>query len=258
MKSLLLPGETDKKTASIILIGQVIIFLIFWNFFTSEIVPKPHEVIQSFYTLWMNGLGTQLASSFLLSLEAILLAAAISLLLNLAALAPIAAPFKIALTKGRFLGLIGFSFLFIVVFGLNGHNLKLGLLTFGTTVFLGTSINAIFDSVTKAEYDYARTLKLKDWRMIYEIIILGKSAEILDAVRQNFAICWTLLTAVEQLVRSDGGIGILLVDSNKYFKLADVFALQLSIVTMGLTTDFSFKKLIGVICPYSRIAVERK
>jgi NitT/TauT family transport system permease protein len=75
----------------------------------------------------------------------------------------------------------------------------------------------------------------------------------LDLVRQNAAVGWTMLAMVEGITRSDGGIGAMLLNSNKYFNLGDVFAIQLTILSYGILQDWGLSVLRHVLCPWTRV-----
>ena len=48
-------------------------------------------------------------------------------------------------------------------------------------------------------------------------------------MRQNAAMGWMMLTMVEGISRSEGGVGAMLLNQNKHFHLSAVFAIQLTI-----------------------------
>ena len=55
---------------------------------------------------------------------------------------------------------------------------------------------------------------------------------------------------VEGLVRSEGGIGSLLLNQNKHLHLAGIFAIQLTILLYGLLQDYLLGLLRQAACPY--------
>ena len=75
-------------------------------------------------------------------------------------------------------------------------------------------------------------------------------------MRQNAAMGWMLLTSVETLVRSEGGIGVLLANQSKHFELASIGALQLVIFTVGLLQDYALGELKRLACPYAALKLE--
>ena len=68
------------------------------------------------------------------------------------------------------------------------------------------------------------------------------------AMLQDLSALWA-----EGLVRSEGGIGTLLLNQNKYFNLSAVFAIQLTILAYGIVQDFGLIYLRSVLCPWTRL-----
>ena len=152
----------------------------------------------------------------------------------------------------RFLGFAGLTYLF-TLWTHDDSQLKLALLTFGMTVFLTRSTVDVIKAVPQSDIDYARSLGLSGWRLTWEIMVRGKLAEMLDLIRQNAAMGWTILTMVEGLVRAQGGIGTLLLNQNKSLNLAAVFAIQLTILAYGIIQDVGLSYLRLLVCPWSRL-----
>jgi NitT/TauT family transport system permease protein len=65
-----------------------------------------------------------------------------------------------------------------------------------------------------------------------------------------------LLTTVETLVRSEGGIGVLLANQSKHLELALIAALQLVIFATGMLQDYALGAFKRLVCPYSVLKVE--
>ena len=98
---------------------------------------------------------------------------------------------------------------------------------------------------------------MRHWRITGEVVVLGKADVILDLMRQNAAVGWTLLTLVEGMTRSAGGIGALLLNQNRYFLLAGVFAIQATILAVGLAQDALLSLLKDAACPWSTLGKEQ-
>jgi NitT/TauT family transport system permease protein len=96
------------------------------------------------------------------------------------------------------------------------------------------------------------------WRVVWEVVVLGQIDKAFDVLRQNAAIGWLMLSMIESMVRSEGGIGSMLMTANKHFYLNAVLAIQITILLTGLAQDY----LIGVgkrfFCPYASLDTERK
>jgi NitT/TauT family transport system permease protein len=195
-------------------------------------------------------------TSFKLNLEALGLSTIISLGLAYLTVLPVFRPLVAGIARGRFLSLTGFSVLFMVVTG-GGHALKLSLMVFGVTVFYVTSVASVIAAIPRAEFDYARTLRMSEWRVVWEVVILGTADKAFEVLRQNAAIGWLMLTLVEGIVRSEGGLGAALLAQQKQFQIANVFAIQLLILIVGLTQDWTIGALRRLCCPYADLRLER-
>jgi NitT/TauT family transport system permease protein len=160
------------------------------------------------------------------------------------------------LTGLRFLGFAGITFLF-TLWTSTGFELKVWLLTFGMTTFLLTNMLSVVFSVKQEEIDYARTLRMSGWRITYETILLGRLDEAFDLIRQNAAMGWVMLSMVEGLVRSEGGIGALLLNQSKHLHLSAIFAIQLTILIYGIIQDVVLRELRNFLCPYVKLSQAR-
>jgi NitT/TauT family transport system permease protein len=169
---------------------------------------------------------------------------------------PFFRPLAYAASKMRYLTLTGLTF-FMAIMLSSGHQVKLSVLVFATTVYLVTGMTSVILTTTQQEMDHARTLGLGEWRSFWEVVVLGKLDDMLEVVRQNFAIIWTMITLVETLYQSEGGIGLLLYKQNRYLHLDGVVAIQLVILATGAAQDYLFGLLRRVFFPYSMLATAR-
>lgn len=262
MSQLLAVFSPNRLLSRKVLVGmavfQLVAALLFWWFSPLPILPTPVETLRAFGNLWMHqGLAEELVTSFTLNLEALALTTAISLGFAYLTVVPFFRFGVIAITKGRFLGLVGLSFVFMIITG-GGHALKLALLTFGMTVFFVTSMAAVVAAIPHAAYDHARTLRMGEWRVTWEVVVRGTRDQALEALRQNAAIGWMMLTMVEGIVRAEGGLGVMLLNQDKHFHLAEVFAAQFLIVVVGLLQDIGIGGLRRALCPYATLSLERR
>jgi NitT/TauT family transport system permease protein len=138
----------------------------------------------------------------------------------------------------------------------NGSALKLWLLIFGIVPFFVTSFLSVIVHIHQQEYDLCKTLGYSHWRTLYEVIIVGKADKVLEILQQNFAIAWLMITMVEGLNMSEGGIGALLIKYNKYNDLTNVLALQLVIFLLGLFFDALLTIMRRWLFPYTTLATK--
>ena len=99
---------------------------------------------------------------------------------------------------------------------------------------------------------------MSEWRVVWEVVVLGTFDKAIEVFRQNAAIGWMMLTMVEGISRAEGGIGAMLLNQNKHFHLAEVFAIQLVILTVGLGQDFAIGFFKKMVCPYADLSLERR
>ena len=255
----LLPNRVvSRGTMRLIIVAQAAIFLLIWIMSPFKVLPQPDEVLTALRRLWMEeGLGQELITSFGLNFQALAIATLISLMLSYLTVIPFFRPLVGAISKGRFLSLVGFSLLFTLVVG-GGRPLKLSLLVFGMTVFFVTSMASVVAEIPKEAYDHARTLRMSEWRIVWEVVILGTADQAFEVLRQNAAIGWMMLTMVEGISRAEGGVGAMLLNMNKYTMYAEVFAIQLLILTVGMIQDYGIGATKRLACPYADLVLERK
>lgn len=256
--NLFIPTRTlSAKTLKAIALFQAVLVLFFWFLVPSKMLPSPGEVLNAFSRLWYQGFAQEIYSSFTLNLEALAVSTAISLALSYLLVIPFFSPIINIVSKLRFMGLVGWSLVFTLTFG-GGHYLKVSLLVFGMSVFFVTAMASVVASIPKERFDHARTLRMGGWRILYEVVVLDTLADAWECMRQNAAIGWMMLTMVEGLSRSEGGIGILLLNQNRVFKLDGIFAIQLSILFLALFQDAVLGFLQKVLFPYHFMGKERK
>ncbi|HTE17072.1 MAG TPA: hypothetical protein VK689_01680, partial [Armatimonadota bacterium] len=237
--AIFLPNQAVSRGAMrLVIVTQVAAALLLWLNSPFRVLPRPDEVARALQSLWLTqGLGPELITSFKMNLEALAWTTVISLVLSYLTVLPVFRPLVVAVSKGRFLSLVGFTFVFTLLVG-GGHSLKLWLLVFGMTVFFVTSMASCVAQIPKADLDHARTLRMNEWQVVWEVVILGTADKAFEVMRQNAAIGWMMLTMVEGISRSEGGVGAMLLNQSKHFRLAEVFAIQFVILFVGLVQDY--------------------
>lgn len=236
-------------------IALTITFLAIWTFIKVPFVPKLGEVLTSFGTLWKSrGLFFELWTSLKLNFYALGLGSVIAFGLAYLSTIPAIRPIVRALTKVRFLGFTGLVFIFMLYIG-TGMKLKLSLMIFAVAWFYLTALFYVVNSIKSDRYDYAYTLRMNRWQTLYEIVIREKLHEALGTMLQFAGYGWAMLTAVEGLSRSKGGIGVMILNSDKYLQISEIFALVLTILVVGIILDFFLGWLIKLACPYAFLQI---
>lgn len=246
----------SRKMLAAATIVQMVAAAAFWGA-NHGTLPSPSAILSVLPRLWFEGnLAGELQTSMITNLEAIGITTVLSLLLSYSSVIPFFRPIVKLVSSFSFFGMVGFTFLFTLFFG-GGHWLKVALMVFGMTPFFVRSMTATIAAIPKSDFDYARTLRMGEWRVLWEVVVLGRLSDAIDILRQNAAIGWMMLTMVEGLVRSEGGIGTMLLNENKYLKLDSVFALQIIILMVGIGQDAVIEQVRKILCPYADLKKER-
>ncbi len=236
---------------------QAILAIALWSLSDSKALPSPLEVGQAWLGLVQNqGLLFELWGSVKISLVSLLVSTVAAVSVAALSTAPIFSPFARFSSSLRFLGFAGLTYIFMLISS-DAYWLRVSLLSFGMFVFMITGLLAEINATSLEQIDHCRTLGMRHWRITGEIVLLGKADVTLDLVRQNAAVGWTLLTLVEGMTRSEGGIGAMLLNQNRYFLLAGVFAIQITILLYGLGQDAMLAMLKDVMCPHARLNKNR-
>jgi len=259
-KKLITPNASLNRKEGILLVAcQLLVVMLLWDFTNNTLFPRPLEIARALVDLILHkGVFREFLKSIGLCTQAMFYAALVSLVLCYASVLPLFTSLALLGTKLRFLPTVGLTFLFLKIAGGDVDSQKVYLLVFGISVFFMTSILNIISGTTQDELNYARTLRFSEWRVVWEVIILGKLGEVLEAIRQNFAMAWMMIAMVENLCKSDGGIGVIISDQNKYFKFDYVWAIQLLILLTGICMDILLRKVREWLLPYTMLTIKKR
>jgi NitT/TauT family transport system permease protein len=239
------------RAMRIVTFVHIAIAIVFWMRIPESVFPGPIVIARAFARLWTEAaLGRELFTSLVLNLHMI------ALLIPIGVIAVVAR--SLSATKGlvtasgtfRFLGLTGLTLIF-TSYTSGAHSLKLSILVFSVGAYYIASIARIIDAVPQAERDYVRTMGMSEWQAMYEVDLRGRVAEIFEALRQNQAMGWMMLTAVEGIAKSEGGVGTLLLQSQRTWSLDEVYAIQVTLWLLGLGLDWMFVQTRKRIFPWA-------
>jgi NitT/TauT family transport system permease protein len=243
----------DAKHTGVVIGVWIVVALVVWLTMPFETLPKPADIWRALGEMWWRrGMGPELFTTLRLILHATLLTTVLSLSLAYLTVVPFFRPLVEGLSKLRFLGLTGLVFPFTLLTG-GGYPLKVVLLTFGMTTFYVTSMAQVVSEIPRAQFDYMRVLGAGELRILWEVVVRGTLDRALDGLRQNLAMGWAMITMVEGISRAEGGIGALIIDENRHFLLAEVYAILLVILIVGLAMDYGMGVLTNVVCPHARL-----
>jgi ABC-type nitrate/sulfonate/bicarbonate transport system permease component len=250
VKELFLPNEKVTRQVYGTLIGfWIVVVAAFWYSTTVPLMPQLTPVVQKFGEQWVNGSPVHMWTSLTVSFEAIALATVIGLTLCYTSSIAFFRPVVTAISKFRFLSLFGINLLFVAAF--HGHFLKVAVLTFVITIYLVNDVLRVIDEIPEKKFEYARTLGLNRWQVQREVVIRGTLHDAIDSIRSNAAMAWMMLAAVEGLMRSEGGIGALLLALQKSFNLPAIWSIQIMVLAVGIGQDMLLRWIRALVCPYT-------
>jgi NitT/TauT family transport system permease protein len=248
------PNEAAPDRVLLMLAGGWVIFLlVFWVVAPVPLLPKPGVVAAAVVQQWGLGAAYEMIASLLLSFQAIFFATLIGLGLSYLSTIPL---FRVPVDwigKLRFLSLTGVTLIFTLMTP-NGHWLRVSVLAFAIVTFLVNDMMQVIADIPQARFDHARTLGMSSWQTLREVVIRGTLGEAFEAIRMNAAMAWMMLTMVEGLSRSGGGIGVLLLNLNRHMQLDALLGIQLMIFVVGIGQDRLIKLIKQLACPYTRTA----
>jgi len=246
-------SRLNKGVVVVMVSGQIFLALLIWQLSPGGLIPGPLRVLEALGQLLSSGLlYDNLLASLMLTLKALFYSIVLTLLFSYLSVLPFFRPAAQFIVKCRYLTLTGLIFIFTLLTR-DGSALKLSLLVFGIVPFFTTSFLAVIVRAPAQEFELCQTLGYSRWETLYEVIIVGKADQVFEIVRQNFAIAWMMITMVEGLNMSEGGIGTLLIKYNKYNDLPHVLALQAIVLGLGLCFDFGLGQLRRWLFAYTKI-----
>ena len=259
LKNAFLPNRAiDRKMALGLVAFWLGLALLLWIAMPFATLPGPREVWHALGDLWAEqGMSQDLFTTLKLLFHALFLTIVISLVLSYATVVPFLRPLVQSVSKLRFLGLTGLVTPFALIAS-DGYQLKVWLLTFGMTTYFVTSMARVVVEIPRESFDHMRALGAGEIRILWEVVVLGTLDKAFEVLRQNFAIGWTMITMVEGISRTEGGLGALMLNENKHFKLDGVFAILLVILVVGLVIDYLVGAVSRVACPYAEIERVRR
>jgi len=259
LKSIFSPlTQVKGRTSTMIIVAEVALALGLWQIIGGGgLIPTPFQIVLSTWRILSSpSFADNLFSSLGLTMSGMGISIVLALLISYLSLLPVFAPVARFVVKCRYLTLTGLIFLFTLLTQ-DGHQLKIGLLVFGIVPFFVTTLLSIIDAINEQEFELCRTLRMNNWQTLFEVIILGRLDQVVEVLRQNFAIAWMMITMVEGLSMSEGGLGTLLIKSNKYIDLSTVFGILVIIFGMGVLFDYLLKNLRVWLFPYSKLQIRK-
>lgn len=236
-------AKVDKTTYTAMIAIQIAVALILLQLFPVTAIPTPTEIFTALINLVTSPeLFDNLITSMWLVIEGMIIAIITTMIIVYASRLIFFKPISVLISKFRYLTLTGITFLF-TMHSDNTHSLKMKLLLFGIIPFFVTSFMSVVDSIPQYQIDKAFINRKTPWEALYEVVIVGRLDQLLEVVRQNFAISWMMITSVEAYTLNEGGLGTMMIKSNRTYNMPVIFALLIIVLCIGLFTDFALSKI---------------
>jgi NitT/TauT family transport system permease protein len=241
LKGLITPFDrVNKQVFFVTLLIEWALILVVWQINGNDMFPKPVGIFSHFLDNFQNPLFyDDLLTSLTLTVKGIFWGTVLALLISYAYVLGALRPIVEAIIKLRYLPLTGVVFV-VTLLSHSGSNLKLILILIGIVPYFVTSMVSIISDINPQLYDLSKTLRMNRWQTLYRVVIMGKRDAVFEVMKQNFAICWLMITMVEGLSMSEGGIGTILIKQNKVLNMDYVFSIQLTLFLIGMLFDWLF------------------
>lgn len=240
--------------ANLLLIWLVILFLV-WFFSPVKGMPYPSEVWAAFQEMYSaSDQGNLVYNTYVtlkLNVLGLFWATVLSLFVSYLSVVPFMHPLNKILQWFRYLPIVAFNLIFLAIFAI-GPTMKVAMLTVGMSFFLITGMSAVIAQVPKLKFELARVLNYNDWRTFYTVVLRPTLPAMIDVVAQNAAIGWTMVVAIENFNRTEGGIG-----AQMFFlanQPAKVYVYLIIIGIIAVLEDQIFVWLKRLIFPYTTIS----
>lgn len=233
---------------------QIIVAIFFWLITPASTFPSPVSVFLALVKLWNE---QSLLSNLIISMSVYF--QAIMILIPLGLIAVVMT--SLSLTKNivtfgttfRFLGMNGLIVLF--TYYVSGQWIRVSLVVFFVGVYLISDLRRIVankELIPKREYN--RTLGMSEWRVLYEVDIRGSAISYWESLQNNQAMSLMFLPAVEALTKSGGGLGTVLLNSQRTWNLDEVYAIQVFLWVLGFFIDRTWEYSKQMFPWYRKVA----
>jgi ABC-type nitrate/sulfonate/bicarbonate transport system permease component len=251
LRNIFIPFKSiNKQSFMLLIILETLFVLISWQYLGGGLIPSPSKISMALIgILSSKPFYINLISSAWLTLKAMLISIIVSMTLAYSSRIPFFKPTVKFVVKCRYLTITGLIFLFTLLTK-DGSQLKISLLIFGIVPFFVTGLLSVFENIDPQEYELCKTLRMSNYETLWEIVIVGRLDQVFEVMRQNFAISWMMITMVEGLSMSEGGLGVMLIKANKYVDLGSVFSILVIILIIGILFDFLIGTMRKWLFPY--------
>jgi ABC-type nitrate/sulfonate/bicarbonate transport system permease component len=247
LKKIFSPFEiVDRKTLVTLGLFQLGLLVLLWIFCVPEhsFFPKLSDVLTAWKELWDNGLFFHALSSLKLCGIAIIIGIFISSILAYLSTIPFFKPIVYFLSLLRNNPIQGFT-LFLTTATGGGRSLQVTMMVIFMSFYFITSLSSIIAEIPEEDIFRRKAMKMNRWQILWEVAVKDRLDYLLEVIRQNISIMLMMLVSVEAMYKSFGGLGALIIDSNRGLNFPKIFAVQLTIFALGILFDTFLKFVIS-------------
>jgi ABC-type nitrate/sulfonate/bicarbonate transport system permease component len=228
----------DKKVLKTIAVFQVLLLIFCWAFLVPvrSFFPNLPEVLSAWKSMWQNGLFYHILATLKLCGTATLISIIVSSVVAYSSVIPFFKPFVRFISSLRYNPIQGFT-LFLTTATGGGRNLQITLLVIFMSFYFITALESMIQTIPEEDYYRRKAQRMGRWQILWKVVIVDRADYLLEIIRQNLSITFMMIVSVEAMDKSLGGLGALLVDTNRALNFPKIFALQLTIFTMGIILD---------------------
>jgi len=243
-------SERASALSTTIWVSWAVVLLTLWALFKPTVFPGPVEVLQAYPGLLSDGLIGELWSSLQVTIESLLISSFVGLPLAYLSRVPLFSPIAKFVGSLRFLSSAVFYLPLLFVLA-SASGVKLWMLVLAELFSVVTSLTSVVQNIPESAFDDARTLRMSEWQTVWYVVVRGSVADTISLIRDNAATGWAMIMFVEGVVRSEGGVGVMILNSQKHANFADVWAITIVIFLVGIGQDWVFGQIRKVMCPYA-------
>ena len=206
--------------------------------------PNLKQVLSAWFDLWNNGLFFHIVATLKLCSIATVIGIVFSCIISYMSTIPFFTPISLFFTKLRFNPIQGFT-LFLAIMTSGGRNLQITLLVIFMSFYFINSLISIIKSIPEEDLIRCKTQKMNNWKVLWNVVILDRLDYLVEVIRQNLSMMFMMIVSVEAMDKTQGGLGALIIDTNRALNFPKIFALQLTILIIGISLDYALKKIFN-------------
>ena len=247
LKKLFTPFSfVDKKILSLVGLFQLLMLFLAWIFLVPEKTLFPHfgEVVDGWVQLWKGGFFFHILASLKLCAIATIISIFFSSIIAYSTTIPFFKPIGKFFTKLRYNPIQGFT-LFLTQISGGGRNFQIILLVIFMSFYFIDSLIVMINEIPEEDIIRRKAQKMSQWKVLWKVVILDRLDYLFEIVRQNLSITFMMLVSVEAMNKAAGGMGAILNDTNRALNFPKIFAIQITILLVGIMIDSGLRFVIN-------------